>query len=83
LPAVATPVGGIPPLLSEDPALGRLVPQRSSDAAAAAIIEALSSESDRARIRALMEHKSWQQTAESVRDVFEQAIDEYQRETKG
>ncbi len=79
LPAVATPVGGIPSLLSEDPALGRVLSERSSEAAADGIIQTLSAAPDRKRIRSLMEQKSWQKTAQSVRDVFEQAIEEYHR----
>ncbi len=83
LPAVATPVGGIPPLLAEDPVLGHVLPERSAEAAAAGLIKILSETPDRAKIRAHIEQKSWQKTARSVREVFEQAIEDYQRTKKG
>ena len=83
LPAVATPVGGIPNLLSENPIFGRLLPERSSDAAAQGIIETLANSPDRKRIRELIEQRSWLETARSVNAVFEQAIEEYHYERKG
>ncbi len=77
LPAVATPVGGIPAVLSTDPCLGVTIPERTSEAAAAAITQLLSSPIDRERIRAIMQEHSWHSTAKQVRCVFEEAIAEY------
>lgn len=82
VPAVATRVGGIGPLLSENPTLGRLLPERSAEAAAIGLLQTLEDTPDRAEIRALMEHRSWNETAKSVCEVFEQAIDEYSQDKR-
>ena len=73
LPAVATPVGGIPDILS-DSRLGVLLPERSAGAAAAGITEALSKTWDRSEIRQTMEGRSWHTTAEQVNRVFDRAL---------
>jgi glycosyltransferase involved in cell wall biosynthesis len=76
LPAVATPVGGIPDVLS-DPRLGALLPERSAEAAASGITEALSQTWDRAEIRRAAEGRTWHQAAQRVEEVFDRAVREY------
>jgi glycosyltransferase involved in cell wall biosynthesis len=76
LPSVATPVGGIPDVLS-DPRLGILLPERSAQAAAVGISEALAREWDRKEIRRVMQKRNWQRTAEQVNDVFKRAASNF------
>jgi len=73
LPVVATPVGGIPEVLSEAQ-LGLLLGDRSPATAADGIVEALSRSWDRSAIRRAAEKRSWQATAEHVHDVFDRVI---------
>ncbi len=79
LPAVATPVGGIPDVL-EDPRLGVLLPERSAGAAAAGIAQVLSGEWSRQSIRDLLETRTWRTTAEQVARVFENALAQHRHE---
>ena len=79
LPAVATAVGGIGPLLSENPIFGCLLPERSAGASTDGLIRMLACSPNRAEIRLLMLERSWHKTAESCKHVFEQAIDEYRQ----
>jgi teichuronic acid biosynthesis glycosyltransferase TuaC len=79
LPAVATAVGGIPDLIVQSPIIGRLLPERSAQAAAAGLLQSLATPPDRAAIRRFAEQQSWLTTAQSVCTVFEQAIEEHQR----
>lgn len=65
VPAVATPVGGIPEVLA-DQRLGYLLPERSPEAAAVGIKEALSHSWDRGAIRGIMTKQSWRETAKQV-----------------
>jgi len=69
LPAVATPVGGISDVLG-NPGLGVLLPERSAEAAARGVTQALSTDWDRDAIRRFAEGQSWQATARRVGDVF-------------
>ena len=78
LPAVATPVGGIPDVLS-DSRLAVLLPERSAAAAAAGIVEGLSRSWDRGRIRRTMERRSWGETAHRVSEVFDRALSAFAR----
>ena len=73
VPAVATPVGGIPDVL-EDSRLGVLLTERSGEAAAAGIAQALLGNWSRQSIRDVLETRSWQATAEQVAQVFENAL---------
>ena len=73
LPAVATPVGGIPEILA-DRQLGILLRERSSREAARAVVEALSQKWDRAAIRRAAQRRSWPAAAERVRDVFHRVL---------
>lgn len=73
VPAVATAVGGIPEVLS-DPGLGIVIGQRSPEAAAKALTEALGRNWDRASIRKKMESRSWDRTAKQVAAVFERTL---------
>ena len=73
LPAVATRVGGIPDLLSDD-RLGILLPERSAAAASTNLVEALSRKWDRSQIRRLIESRSWHETAKQVDMVFDRAL---------
>jgi len=76
LPAVATPVGGIPDLLC-DSRLGILLSERSADAAAAGLTEALSRDWDRADVRRAIEGRSWHATAKLVDQVFDRALSQF------
>jgi glycosyltransferase involved in cell wall biosynthesis len=81
LPAVATPVGGIPEILS-NPALGTLLPERSASAAAAGITAALSRTWHRAQIRDwVVQHRSWTETARQVERVFDRALAPFETST--
>ena len=73
LPSVATPVGGIPQVLS-DSSLGLVLRERTAAEAARGITEALARNWDRKAIRFKMEQQSWHATAEQVRDVFDRAL---------
>ena len=78
LPAVATRVGGIPEVLA-DARNGMLLPERSAEAAAVGISEALARDWDRDAVRRFAEQKSWHRTAEQVKEVFERAVAEHQQ----
>lgn len=73
LPVVATPIGGIPEVVS-DGRLGLVLGERSAGAAARGVIEALSRTWDRAAIRREAQRRSWQATAEQVRDLFDDVV---------
>jgi glycosyltransferase involved in cell wall biosynthesis len=73
VPSVATPVGEISQVLA-DSRLGLVLPERSSQAAAAGIIDALSRTWDRGRIHRLMQARSWHETAKRVAEVFDKAL---------
>jgi teichuronic acid biosynthesis glycosyltransferase TuaC len=75
-PAVATPIGGIPEVLS-DSRLGVLLTERTAAEAARGIIQALRQTWDRPAIREAAEARSWSRTAERVNEVFTAAIEEY------
>jgi len=79
LPAVATPVGGIPEILG-DSRLGILLPQRSVAVAAEGIVAALDCNWDRRSIRGVMEGRSWGSTALDVDRVFRRTLDEFPSE---
>ena len=75
-PCVATNVGSIPDEL-EDPRLGIILPERSAEAAAAGIIDALSRQWDRAHIRRSIQTRTWQSVAEKVVGVFDEAMERH------
>lgn len=74
-PAAATPVGGIGDIIT-NPAAGRLIPERSSEAIAATLNELLSNLPDRRKTRAHAETYSWEQTTQGQLDLFRWIIDE-------
>lgn len=74
-PAVATPVGGIVNELADD-RLGILLPERSAEAAATGIVQALTRTWDRSCIRRVMERRSWHETSRQVSAVFDRALSE-------
>ena len=76
LPAVATPVGGIPDILNGTD-FGILLPSRSAYAAANGLIEMLRRRPDRQQIRTTMLAHNWHETARRVDGVFDQAIKEF------
>jgi glycosyltransferase involved in cell wall biosynthesis len=77
LPVVATRVGGIPELLSDD-RLGILLPERSHSAAATGIESALSRNWDREAIRqTIVKQHGWQRCALKVDEVFDRALARY------
>jgi len=80
VPAVATPVGGIPDVL-EDSRCGILVAERSGEAAAVGLADALSRMWNRDRIRQAMEARSWRRTAKDVERVFDRTVESYQAES--
>jgi hypothetical protein len=57
-----------------NPGLGVLLPERTAEAAARGVIEALSTDWDRDAIRRFAEQQSWQATAERVNEVFESVL---------
>ena len=65
LPAVATRVGGAPDEL-EPTGFGYVMHERTPEAAAKSICEALTKQWDRKTIRQAMESRSWKSTAEAV-----------------
>jgi len=73
LPVVATPVGGIPEVLGHQ-RLGLVLEERSAGAAARGVVEAMSHTWDRAAIRREAQRRSWQATAEQVRDLFDDVV---------
>ncbi|NQU20253.1 MAG: glycosyltransferase family 4 protein [Candidatus Nealsonbacteria bacterium] len=73
-PCVATPVGGIPDELA-DTNLGVLLGERSAEAAADGLTEALTRPWDRQAIRRAMEARTWHHTATQVADVFDRALE--------
>lgn len=83
LPAVATSVGGIGPLLSKNPVFGKLLGERSAQASADGLIQMLEQSPSREEVRSLMLERSWHKTAQSCKEVFEQAIKEYPYNRKG
>jgi glycosyltransferase involved in cell wall biosynthesis len=72
VPAIGTPVGGIPEILNDD-RLGCVLSERSVDAAANAITTAFAREWDREGIRRILKTHDWSYTALQVADVFDQA----------
>ena len=78
LPAVATPVGGIPDLLT-DGRFGVLLPERTAKAAATGLSTLLSRQPDRGDIRRAMECRRWEHTAAEVNQVFEKALSDFDR----
>lgn len=77
-PAVATSVGGIPKVLS-DSRLGLLMQNRTASCGADRIVQALSTHWDRDAIRAEMQARSWHRTADEVRTVLDEALDDHLR----
>ncbi len=75
-PAVGTAVGGIRDELA-DSSRGALIPERTASAAAPVIAAALSKPWDRAKIRSVMEQRTWDVTAERAVAVLQEAIDDY------
>lgn len=74
LPSVATHVGQIPQVLSDN-RLGSVIDERTVEATAKALREGLSREWDRKWIRNYFQRHSWSQAAERIRDVFQRAIE--------
>lgn len=72
-PAVGTPVGAIPDMLS-DPATGIVLGDRNVSSIAACLVDALERPWDHSRIRQLMEKQTWRATAERCAAVFEAAL---------
>uniref|UniRef100_UPI0030EB2EFE glycosyltransferase n=1 Tax=Symmachiella dynata TaxID=2527995 RepID=UPI0030EB2EFE len=72
VPAIGTPVGGIPEILNDD-RLGSVLPERSVTAAADGLTAAFAREWDRKEIRKILETHDWSSTALQVADVFDQA----------
>ncbi|QDT46424.1 Putative teichuronic acid biosynthesis glycosyltransferase TuaC [Symmachiella dynata] len=72
VPAIGTPVGGIPEILADD-RLGSVLPERSVAAAADGLTAAFAREWDRKEIRKILETHDWSSTALQVADVFDQA----------
>jgi len=74
LPAVATPVGGIPDVLG-DTERGILLPERSAKAAAKGIVQALERTWNRDEIRQItIQNNDWDKTARQVNQVFDRAL---------
>jgi teichuronic acid biosynthesis glycosyltransferase TuaC len=73
VPSVATGVGGIPDELA-DPCLGQVISERSSVAAAKAIIAALGRPWDRDAISKHMENRSWKSVAQRFHEILELAV---------
>ena len=76
IPAIATEVGGIPEAL-EDACLGILLRERSTEAAAAGVVEALLQSWDQEYIRRVQQARSWDTTAQQVGRVFQQVLGEH------
>jgi glycosyltransferase involved in cell wall biosynthesis len=72
-PVVATRVGGVPDLLSDDRA-GILVPPRDPDALADAIVSALHRDWDENAVRACGP-RTWTESASALREVLESALE--------
>lgn len=72
IPAIGTPVGGIPEILADE-RLGCVLPERSAGAAADAMTAAFARDWDREGIRQILESHDWSSTALRVADVFDQA----------
>ena len=76
VPAVGTPVGGIPDVLSH-PGLGVVLGERSAAAVATGIAEALECSWERDAIRRFADSRGWGTTARKVSRVFEEALAGY------
>lgn len=74
-PVVATHVGGIPDLIVS-PELGVLVPPKSPDALAEALVQVASATHDEARIAALGARGGWAESAEKLHAVLSEAVAE-------
>ena len=68
-PVVATAVGGIPEVVSQNH-LGRLVQQRTPAALAAAIVDAVEARLDRSRVREYAEGYGWDRTSRQQLQLF-------------
>lgn len=76
-PVLATPVGGIPDILST-PELG-LMAQRTPEDLRRGMLDALNRQWDRAKIAThAQDHYSWETTAAKVLNIFERVIYEFQ-----
>ncbi|RPI90121.1 MAG: glycosyltransferase family 4 protein [Planctomycetaceae bacterium] len=75
VPIVATPIGSIPQVLSRQ-GLGLMLPERSAQAAARGLSDALAMTWDRAAIRAWAVENSWGSVAEQVAATFRDALRE-------
>jgi glycosyltransferase involved in cell wall biosynthesis len=78
VPAVATPIGGIPDVL-RDSRLGVLLPERTAEAAAKGLANAMRQQWNREDIRHAMELRGWEQTAAQVDQVFEKTLSDFKR----
>lgn len=72
-PAVSTHAGGAADEL-EKTGFGVMMRERSADAAAEAILEALGRDWNRSQIRQAMERRSWDETAKQVTDYFSRLL---------
>ena len=72
-PAIGTAVGGICDELSSE-RVGRLVPKRSADAAATAIIQELKQPKCRSDVAAVMQSRTWHDTASCIGKFFQDVI---------
>ncbi len=77
-PVVATQVGGSPEVV-RDPAVGRLVEERSARAFAQAIDALLRDNPDRSAVRRYAEGFSWEATTQGQIGIFLKIIKSYQR----
>ncbi|WP_419964629.1 glycosyltransferase family 4 protein [Pelomonas baiyunensis] len=77
-PVVATDIWGTPEVVAQ-PAAGRLVPQRTGAAFAAALADLLSGDVDRAATRRYAEGFSWQATTEGQLALFESILSKAER----
>jgi glycosyltransferase involved in cell wall biosynthesis len=77
VPAVATPVGSVPQVLT-DRSLGILLREQTADEMARGIDQALSASWDRAAIREWAVAHSWNRTADHVDAVLRKAVDEFE-----
>lgn len=77
VPIVATPIGSIPQLLTNR-VLGLMLPERSSQAAARGLCDALAMTWDRQAIRAWSVENSWGSVAEQVAATFHDALRDWE-----
>ncbi len=74
LPVVATPIGGIPEILA-DRRLGVVLDNRSAEAAARGVTDALAASWDSQAIRQEIEKQSWQTTAKVIQSLFDRVVE--------